>query len=310
MSPEQARGQETDFRSDVYSLGIVIFELFAGRAPFVGSTPVATLLQHVEAEPPFHEPVAAPIPDSLRPVLAQALAKDPAQRQETGTWLLSALETARQDSLRDASYLQQATRGTAPPTEDSLATLTQVSTGARRTRGTTRRRWLALAALLAGLSAFAAGARWLRSNSELPAPAGVRGAGQTPPAQSPISDDEEAVRQVLGAYAWVLRTRDVAAFERLKPSLSPEQKTTLEASFRAIRSHKVSMTIDSVEINGNQAVAIVTRHDTVNDRLMPPIRQLFALSRSGDSWRIDSMGEPPAPAAFSLSPPPLPSAKP
>ena len=299
MSPEQARGQETDFRSDIYSLGIVIFELFAGRAPFVGQTPVATLLQHVEAEPPFNEPVAASIPASLRPVLAQSLAKDPAHRPQTVTGLLTAIESARQDSLLDDTSSLAPTAHDHDPTADSALTITRASSGAQRPWETARRRWLlAATALLAGISALTWGVRWFQSTEVLPVPANRPAPVETTTVSRPMSDDEEAIRQVLAAYAWVLRTRDVAAFERLKPSLSPEERARLEQAFRFIRSQKVSMTIESILINGDRAVAIVTRHDTVNDRPMKPVGQMFHLSRSGDSWRIDEMGQPPAAVEF------------
>src|SRR5439155_1257781 len=80
MSPEQARGQPVDFRSDIYALGIIVFELFTGRVPFRGDTPVATLLMHLEAPPPLEGPAASAIPLSARPVLRKALAKDPDER--------------------------------------------------------------------------------------------------------------------------------------------------------------------------------------------------------------------------------------
>jgi HEAT repeat protein len=76
MSPEQARGQRLDFRSDIYALGIVMFELLTGELPFKGPTPLDTLLKHVQ-EPP---PLDGRIPPPLVPILRKALAKDPAGR--------------------------------------------------------------------------------------------------------------------------------------------------------------------------------------------------------------------------------------
>lgn len=94
MSPEQARGQPVDFRSDLYSLGIIVFELFSGRVPFRGDTPVATLLMHLETPPPLDGPAAAAIPVSLRPVLRKALAKDPADRYASAREMADALRAA------------------------------------------------------------------------------------------------------------------------------------------------------------------------------------------------------------------------
>src|SRR5437899_3296032 len=95
MSPEQARGQPVDARSDLYALGIVVFELFTGRVPFRGDTPVATLLMHLETPPPLDGPEAAAIPVPLRAVLRKALAKDPAARYASAREMAEALRAAR-----------------------------------------------------------------------------------------------------------------------------------------------------------------------------------------------------------------------
>jgi hypothetical protein len=94
MSPEQARGRRADFRSDLYSLGIVVFEAFTGRVPFRGATPVETLMMHVEAPPPIDDPALA-LPPALLPVLRSALAKDPAARFPDALSMAEALRAAR-----------------------------------------------------------------------------------------------------------------------------------------------------------------------------------------------------------------------
>jgi serine/threonine-protein kinase len=80
MSPEQARGRSVDFRTDLYSLGIVVYEVLTGRVPFLGDSPVSTLLLQIEGEPPLQGPDAAAIPPALVPVLRKALAKNPEAR--------------------------------------------------------------------------------------------------------------------------------------------------------------------------------------------------------------------------------------
>jgi len=94
MSPEQARGQPVDFRSDIYALGIIVFELFTGRVPFHGDTPVATLLMHLETPPPLEGPAASSIPLSARPVLRKALAKNPPERYASAREMADALRAA------------------------------------------------------------------------------------------------------------------------------------------------------------------------------------------------------------------------
>lgn len=94
MSPEQARGERVDFRSDIYALGIVLFELFTGRVPFRGETPVLTILKHLREPPPLKAPEAARIPKPLVPVLRRALAKSPEVRYATARGMTEALRLA------------------------------------------------------------------------------------------------------------------------------------------------------------------------------------------------------------------------
>ncbi|HXB57348.1 MAG TPA: protein kinase [Vicinamibacteria bacterium] len=95
MSPEQARGQKVDFRSDVYALGVVVYETFTGRVPFRSDAPVGTLLMHLESVPPLEGTEAAAIPGPLVPVLRKALSKEPSERYASAAELAGALNSAR-----------------------------------------------------------------------------------------------------------------------------------------------------------------------------------------------------------------------
>jgi serine/threonine-protein kinase len=94
MSPEQARGEKIDFRSDVYALGIIVYELFTGRVPFRAETPLATILKHLQEPPPLEGPQAAALPPAVKDVLRCALAKQPAERYPSVEHMSGALRAA------------------------------------------------------------------------------------------------------------------------------------------------------------------------------------------------------------------------
>ena len=102
MSPEQVRAAPLDARSDIYSFGIVLFELFTGRVPFRGDTPMSTMLKHLEDPPPLDGPVVALWPPDLRHILHRTLAKTPEDRYPSTRALLADLRHLRA-SLEDAS---------------------------------------------------------------------------------------------------------------------------------------------------------------------------------------------------------------
>jgi serine/threonine protein kinase len=80
MSPEQANGLPLDARSDIYALGVVLFELITGREPYQAETPMALLLKHINEPLPPIKNIREDVPDAVERVIAKATAKDPNQR--------------------------------------------------------------------------------------------------------------------------------------------------------------------------------------------------------------------------------------
>jgi beta-lactam-binding protein with PASTA domain/predicted Ser/Thr protein kinase len=108
LSPEQAQGQAVDARSDLYSLGCVLYELLAGRPPFTGDTPVAIAYKQVNeapVPPSAHNP---DVPPRLDAVVMKCLAKNPANRYQTAEEFSADLERVKQGQDVEATPLMAA----------------------------------------------------------------------------------------------------------------------------------------------------------------------------------------------------------
>jgi serine/threonine protein kinase len=91
VSPEQARGEPVDHRSDIYSLGCVLYEMLTGRQPFEADNPIAVAYQHVHAAPLPPTTLEASIPPALEAVVLRAMEKDQASRFPSAADMTSAL---------------------------------------------------------------------------------------------------------------------------------------------------------------------------------------------------------------------------
>ena len=92
LSPEQAKGTYIDFRTDIYSFGIVLYEMVTGRLPFEGESPVTVALKHLQEEPIPPKNINSAIPDSLNKLILKAIEKEPIKRYQSAKEIIQDLQ--------------------------------------------------------------------------------------------------------------------------------------------------------------------------------------------------------------------------
>lgn len=211
LSPEQARGEAVDARSDVYAAGCVLFELLCGHPPFVGDSPVAVAYQHVREEPPAPSESNRDVTPDIDAVVLKALSKNPANRyQSAGEMRADLLRAAAGRPVMATPVMRE---------EQTIPMTSPARTGAGRNAparvGDARRRrasgWviatltalgvLAVVALTAGLilanQPKEIAVPNLMGKTEAEAKALITGAGLTPKIGEPILNGECKVNTVV-----------------------------------------------------------------------------------------------------------------
>jgi len=97
FSPEQAKGAPIDARTDIYSLGVVMYEMATGKLPFEADSPVSIALKHIQEEPVPPKQINSRIPDSLNKLILKAMEKDANKRYQTAREMINDLQKIKED---------------------------------------------------------------------------------------------------------------------------------------------------------------------------------------------------------------------
>lgn len=111
ISPEQARGDITDERSDIYSVGVALYEMLTGKKPFDGDTPVAIALKHMQSAPKKPTEINETIPEGLEQIVLRAMQKEPYQRYQTAGEMIKDLEDFKKNPSIIFDYKYNSTDG-------------------------------------------------------------------------------------------------------------------------------------------------------------------------------------------------------
>lgn len=192
MSPEQAAGMPADHRSDIYSLGLILYEMLCGRPTFSGATPSLLMAAHIHQPAPslLPGPVSLPVAPALEALVMRMLAKNPSDRPGTMAEVAAALERIRpQEGYPVPAELRRrhpATQATPLPVSEQAPPEELAAIRPRRPGPW----WLVAVLLLAG---FGGGAFWLLRSSP-PPPTPALAAPVPPPPPAPPSAAPAKVR--------------------------------------------------------------------------------------------------------------------
>ncbi|WP_347487922.1 Stk1 family PASTA domain-containing Ser/Thr kinase [Desulfoscipio sp. XC116] len=153
LSPEQARGETATAKSDIYAVGILLYEMLTGKQPYSGDSPIAVALKHIQETPQPVDEVNKDVPAELAAVVMRAMEKKPENRYKSAAELARYLELALEDT--DQATVVIPTDELAARAASGAANKDTAVKAPRKTGGLTRRAWIwaMVLVLIAGLGA-------------------------------------------------------------------------------------------------------------------------------------------------------------
>jgi predicted Ser/Thr protein kinase len=255
MSPEQVSGSDTlDGRSDIFSVGVMLYELLMGRKPFQGDSPTSTIVKILREDPPGMETLASTLPPRLIAVMRKALAKEPGQRFQTAGDMARELQAIRrtlQPAVHEADGLDE-TRFASPveleELQKQLDADAAASAAAKKSGG-----WWAIpagiaAAALVGVAAITLANRDTGEASSAPAsanPSAADGGREAAPAAAPAGRIIRVDSQPAGASV-TLNGKDINEVTPAPVTLTAEGPHTLRVAKRGFTTQDVTLTADDI----------------------------------------------------------------
>ncbi|MFE3454918.1 Stk1 family PASTA domain-containing Ser/Thr kinase [Nonomuraea sp. NPDC059194] len=250
LSPEQARGERVDARSDIYSTGCVLYELLTGQPPFTGDSPVAIAYQHVREEPIPPSQIDPEIPKWADAIVLKAMAKDPAQRYQSAGEMRADIQRAMSGMPVEAQTMTMAgnygagtrtmaaTQGAGPAAQRTGAIQPyEYGDGGEPTRGGRRRAsgggggtvvktaaWILIPLLIIGAFVFV-GYKFLGSGGGTSAAAQIT----VPPLATQTREDAEAKLTSLKLKFTVTEAPDPEVEKGVVISSEPQAGTKVDA---------------------------------------------------------------------------------
>ncbi|HEV8683598.1 MAG TPA: protein kinase [Actinomycetota bacterium] len=199
LSPEQAEGKPVDARSDIYSLGCVVYQMLTARPPFDGDSPVVVAGKHLSEEPEPISRINPLVPREVEAVVARAMRKNPEERYQEAREMAGDLSHAATGELPLGAAAGAATEPVPRPGGDTRVLPTVVPEPLRESFR--RSPWLPAALVLALLAVLAMVAAFLLFRGGTPA---TRESPRQTPAESPTSEQPPSVSEAFNAFTAIV----------------------------------------------------------------------------------------------------------